>query len=123
MNIFQKRTVGKKGIAAAQMKMFLTRIGFGSKAVITGDATQKDLAPDAASGLDIALKVLRNVEEIGICELTSQDVVRHPVVQKIVKAYEDYEKRAGKTSGTRKNTSRTGAGRTGARSRRENTNE
>lgn len=62
----------------AQMKMFLTRIGFGSKAVITGDATQKDLAPDAASGLDIALKVLRNVEEIGICELTSQDVVRHP---------------------------------------------
>ena len=107
----------------AQMKMFLTRIGFGSKAVITGDATQKDLAPDAASGLDIALKVLRNVEEIGICELTSQDVVRHPVVQKIVKAYEDYEKRAGKTSGTRKNTSRTGAGRTGARSRRENTNE
>ncbi len=102
----------------AQMKMFLTRIGFGSKAVITGDATQKDLAPDAASGLDIALKVLRNVEEIGICELTSQ----HPVVQKIVKAYEDYEKRAGKTSGTRKNTSRTGAGRTGARSRRENTN-
>ena len=106
----------------AQMKMFLTRIGFGSKAVITGDATQKYLAPDAASGLDIALKVLRNVEEIGICELTSQDVVRHPVVQKIVKAYEDYEKRAGKTSGTRKNTSRTGAGRTGARSRRENTN-
>ena len=106
----------------AQMKMFLTRIGFGSKAVITGDATQKDLAPDATSGLDIALKVLRNVEEIGICELTSQDVVRHPVVQKIVKAYEDYEKRAGKTSGTRKNTSRTGAGRTGARSRRENTN-
>ena len=106
----------------AQMKMFLTRIGFGSKAVITGDATQKDLAPDAASGLDIALKVLRNVEEIGICELTSQDVVRHPVVQKIVKAYEDYEKRAGKTSGTRKNTSRTGVGRTGARSRRENTN-
>jgi phosphate starvation-inducible PhoH-like protein len=55
--------------------------------------------------LDIALKVLRNVEEIGICELTSQDVVRHPVVQKIVKAYEDYEKRAGKTSGTRKNRS------------------
>ena len=69
-----------------------------------------------------AAAVLRNVEEIGICELTSQDVVRHPVVQKIVKAYEDYEKRAGKTSGTRKNTSRTGAGRTGARSRRENTN-
>lgn len=78
----------------AQMKMFLTRIGFGSKAVITGDATQKDLAPGAPSGLDIALRVLRGVEEIGICELTSLDVVRHPVVQKIVKAYEDYEQRS-----------------------------
>jgi phosphate starvation-inducible PhoH-like protein len=77
----------------AQMKMFLTRIGFGSKAVITGDATQKDLAPGTASGLDVALKVLHKVEEIGICELTSQDVVRHPLVQKIVKAYEDYESR------------------------------
>ena len=75
----------------AQMKMFLTRIGFGSKAVITGDATQKDLAPGAVSGLDVALKVLKKVEEVGICELTSVDVVRHPVVQKIVKAYEDYE--------------------------------
>ena len=75
----------------AQMKMFLTRIGFGSKAVITGDATQKDLAPDAISGLDTALKVLKKVDEIAICELTSVDVVRHPVVQKIVKAYEDYE--------------------------------
>ncbi len=77
----------------AQMKMFLTRIGFGSKAVITGDATQKDLAPDVVSGLDTALKVLKNVEEIALCELTSVDVVRHPVVQKIVKAYEDYEAR------------------------------
>ena len=75
----------------AQMKMFLTRIGFGSKAVITGDATQKDLSPGTTSGLDVALKVLKKVDEIGICELTSQDVVRHPVVQKIVKAYEDYE--------------------------------
>ena len=77
----------------AQMKMFLTRIGFGSKAVITGDATQKDLSPGTTSGLDVALKVLKKVDEIGICELTSQDVVRHPVVQKIVKAYEDYENR------------------------------
>lgn len=77
----------------AQMKMFLTRIGFGSKAVITGDATQKDLAPGSPSGLDVALKVLKKVDEIGICELTSLDVVRHPVVQKIVKAYEDYEKK------------------------------
>ncbi len=77
----------------AQMKMFLTRIGFGSKAVITGDATQKDLAPGSVSGLDVALKVLEKVEAIGFCELTSQDVVRHPLVQEIVKAYEDYETR------------------------------
>lgn len=79
----------------AQMKMFLTRIGFGSKAVITGDATQKDLAPGMKSGLDVALRVLKNIEDIGICELTSKDVVRHPLVQKIVQAYEDYEKKTG----------------------------
>ena len=77
----------------AQMKMFLTRIGFGSKVVITGDLTQKDLPHDQASGLDTALKVLRNVEEIGICRLTSSDVVRHPLVQKIVKAYDEYDNR------------------------------
>lgn len=77
----------------AQMKMFLTRIGFGSKAVITGDATQKDLAPGAASGLDVAMRVLRHVDEIGVVSLTGQDVVRHPLVQKIVKAYEEYEKK------------------------------
>lgn len=77
----------------AQMKMFLTRIGFGSKAVITGDKTQKDLAPGAKSGMDVALLALRKVEGIGICDLTSGDVVRHPLVQKIVKAYEDYESR------------------------------
>ena len=77
----------------AQMKMFLTRIGFGSKVVITGDLTQKDLPHDQASGMDTALKVLRNVEEIGICRLTSSDVVRHPLVQKIVKAYDEYENR------------------------------
>lgn len=77
----------------AQMKMFLTRIGFGSKAVITGDATQKDLAPGAASGLDVAMRVLRHVDEIGVVRLTGQDVVRHPLVQKIVKAYEEYEKK------------------------------
>ncbi len=86
----------------AQMKMFLTRIGFGSKAVITGDATQKDLAPGAVSGLDVALKVLKKVEEVGICELTSVDVVRHPVVQKIVKAYEDYESQTKKRTKTQK---------------------
>ncbi len=77
----------------AQMKMFLTRIGFGSKVVITGDATQKDLAPGATSGLDVALKVLKKVDDIGICQLTSRDVVRHPLVQRIVKAYEEYEKK------------------------------
>lgn len=75
----------------AQMKMFLTRIGFGSKVVVTGDASQKDLAPDAKSGLDVAAKVLRNVEDIAFCKLTSQDVVRHPLVQKIVNAYDAYE--------------------------------
>ena len=77
----------------AQMKMFLTRIGFGSKVVVTGDGSQKDLPPDAKSGLDVALDVLKNVEEIGICQLSSKDVVRHPLVQKIVNAYEDYEKK------------------------------
>ena len=76
----------------AQMKMFLTRIGFGSKAVITGDATQKDLPAGATSGLDVALKVLGKVEDIGICRLSGEDVVRHPLVQKIVNAYEVYEK-------------------------------
>lgn len=75
----------------AQMKMFLTRIGFGSKVVITGDATQKDLAPGTKSGLDVALRVLKKVDEIAVCNLTSADVVRHPLVQKIVKAYEEYE--------------------------------
>ncbi len=80
----------------AQMKMFLTRIGFGSKVIITGDLTQKDLPKDAASGLDVALKVLHNVSEIGICRLTNTDVVRHPLVQKIVKAYDDYEAKSSK---------------------------
>ncbi len=75
----------------AQMKMFLTRIGFGSKVVVTGDASQKDLAPGTKSGLDVALKVLGKVEGIGFCKLTSQDVVRHPLVQRIVQAYEAYE--------------------------------
>lgn len=82
----------------AQMKMFLTRIGFGSKVVVTGDATQKDLAPGSVSGMDVALKVLGNVDDIGICQLTGSDVVRHPLVQKIVKAYEDYEKQERKGS-------------------------
>lgn len=77
----------------AQMKMFLTRIGFGSKVVITGDASQKDLPRDAVSGLDVAMKVLGKIEDIGFCKLTSKDVVRHPLVQQIVQAYEIYEKK------------------------------
>ena len=78
----------------AQMKMFLTRIGFGSKAVITGDASQKDLAPGVISGLDVARKVLSSkVKEIAFIDLTGKDVVRHPLVQKIVNAYEEYEKK------------------------------
>lgn len=83
----------------AQMKMFLTRIGFGSKAIITGDLSQKDIPKDATSGLDVALRVLKNVEDISVCHLTSQDVVRHPLVQRIVKAYDDYETRHTKKGG------------------------
>ena len=74
-----------------QMKMFLTRMGFGSKMVITGDATQIALPADKLSGLKQAVRVLKNVEGIGICELTDQDVVRHVMVQRIIKAYADYE--------------------------------
>ncbi|MBQ9592587.1 MAG: PhoH family protein [Lachnospiraceae bacterium] len=75
----------------AQMKMFLTRIGFGSKVVITGDLTQKDLPAGQISGLDEACKVLRDVDDIAFSYLTAADVVRHPLVQKIVKAYDAYE--------------------------------
>lgn len=75
----------------AQMKMFLTRIGFGSKVIITGDLTQKDLPKDVTSGLDVALKVLSDIDDIGIVKLSSKDVVRHPLVQKIVNAYDKYE--------------------------------
>ena len=80
----------------SQMKMFLTRIGFGSKVVITGDRTQKDLPKDQVSGLDTAMKILGKIEGIQFCTLTSHDVVRHPLVQKIVKAYEEYESSLGK---------------------------
>lgn len=75
----------------AQMKMFLTRIGFGSKVIVTGDKTQKDLPAGAVSGLDMAMKILQKIDDIGFCNLTSADVVRHPLVQKIVQAYDDYE--------------------------------
>ena len=77
----------------AQMKMFLTRIGFGSKVIVTGDASQKDLPSGTTSGLDVAMKVLKKIEGISFCELTSKDVVRHPLVQKIVQAYDAYEKK------------------------------
>ncbi|MGL5434135.1 MAG: PhoH family protein [Lachnospiraceae bacterium] len=77
----------------AQMKMFLTRIGFGSKVIVTGDKTQKDLPAGATSGLDMAMKILHKIDDIGFCTLTSEDVVRHPLVQKIVKAYDDFEQK------------------------------
>lgn len=88
----------------AQMKMFLTRIGFGSKVIVTGDASQKDLPQGAKSGLDVAERVLKGIEDIAFCTLTSRDVVRHPLVQKIVKAYDDYE--AGQKQHQEKNKSR-----------------
>ena len=80
-----------------QMKMFLTRMGFGSKVVITGDITQIDLPGDKPSGLKEAMKVLRGVEGVGICELSQQDVVRHVMVQRIIEAYAKYEERRGGT--------------------------
>ena len=81
-----------------QMKMFLTRIGFGSKVIVTGDQSQKDLPAGAVSGLDVALRVLKKIDDIGVCYLTSTDVVRHPLVQKIVQAYDDYELRNKKSA-------------------------
>ena len=78
-----------------QMTMFLTRMGFGSKVVITGDVTQIDLPADKTSGLKEAIRVLKNVEGVGVCELTDQDVVRHVMVQRIIKAYDDYYKNTG----------------------------
>ena len=75
-----------------QMKMFLTRLGFNSKMVITGDVTQIDLPADKASGLKEAMKVLDGVEDIAICRFTGADVVRHALVQHIIEAYEKFEK-------------------------------
>ncbi|MBQ9609984.1 MAG: PhoH family protein [Lachnospiraceae bacterium] len=82
----------------AQMKMFLTRIGFGSKAIITGDLSQKDLAKNEISGLEVALKVISRIDEISVINFTSEDVVRHPLVQKIVNAYEQYESKVKKSN-------------------------
>ena len=76
-----------------QMKMFLTRLGFGSKVVITGDVTQIDLPSDKVSGLKDALRVLEDVKDIAICKLTSADVVRHALVQEIINAYERADKK------------------------------
>ncbi len=88
-----------------QMKMFLTRLGFGSKAVITGDITQIDLPEDKTSGLKIAMKVLQNIDDIAICQLTGDDVVRHRLVQKIIDAYEAFESgHSGKTPQEKKRT-------------------
>jgi phosphate starvation-inducible PhoH-like protein len=75
-----------------QMKMFLTRIGFGTKAVVTGDITQTDLPANQSSGLSHSLNILKKIEAIGIVNFTSGDVVRHPLVQSIVEAYDEYEK-------------------------------
>lgn len=87
----------------AQMKMFLTRIGFGSKVIVTGDASQKDLAVGVQSGLDVAEKVLGKISDISFIRMTSLDVVRHPLVQKIVKAYEAYENNEIKKQSKEKN--------------------
>jgi phosphate starvation-inducible PhoH-like protein len=76
----------------AQMKMVLTRLGFRSRMVVTGDMTQTDLPINQQSGLAVALKILQHVEGIAFCELTQKDVVRHPLVQRIVAAYEQHEK-------------------------------
>ena len=91
-----------------QMKMFLTRIGFGSKVVITGDITQINLPEDKISGLKVAMRVLEGIDDIAICTLTGADVVRHRLVQKIIEAYEDYEK---KNPADRERQNRTDAGR------------
>ena len=77
---------------AEQMLMFLTRLGFNSKAVITGDPTQIDLPPSKTSGIVEAKKTLAKVEGIAICNFEKRDVVRHPLVQRIVQAYDDHRK-------------------------------
>ena len=74
-----------------QMKMFLTRIGFGSKAIVTGDISQVDLPKHQLSGLKHVQNVLHGVDGLGFCEFTASDVVRHPLVQRIVAAYEAVE--------------------------------
>ena len=89
-----------------QMKMFLTRLGFGSKIVITGDVTQIDLPEDKVSGLKDAIRILDGVADIAICTLTSADVVRHALVQKIINAYEKADQRRSEGKAAGKNNSR-----------------
>jgi Phosphate starvation-inducible protein PhoH, predicted ATPase len=79
-----------------QMKMFLTRLGFGSKAIVTGDITQIDLAKNKASGLITVTKILKDVQGIGFVNLTKNDIVRHPLVQRIIEAYEKHEEKMNK---------------------------
>lgn len=86
-----------------QMKMFLTRIGFGSRAVVTGDITQIDLPGDKRSGLKEAMRVLDNIEDIAFCRLTEKDVVRHPLVQQIIKAYARFDEEKEKRKNDRAN--------------------
>jgi len=90
------------------MKMFLTRIGFGSKAIITGDITQVDLPDGKRSGLVEAMKILSGIDDIAFCSFSHKDVVRHPLVMKIIQAYEKHDK---KVSEARKSRNYTKGGR------------
>ena len=92
------------------MKMFLTRIGFGSRAIVTGDITQVDLPVGKSSGLKEAERVLKNIEDLKFCYLTEKDVVRHPLVQRIIKAYAKYDSEREKKNAA--NRERTKQGRT-----------
>lgn len=103
-----------------QMKMFLTRIGFGSKAVVTGDITQVDLPGGKKSGLREAIRVLKGVEDIGFSMMSEKDVVRHPLVQKIIKAYEKYDAEQEKKRDRAADRERTGEGRNYRRNRKDN---
>ena len=86
-----------------QMKMFLTRIGYGSHAIVTGDITQIDLPGDKRSGLKEAMKILSGIDDIAFCKFTDKDVVRHPLVQQIIKAYAKYDEEKERKRTQRKN--------------------
>ena len=91
-----------------QMKMFLTRLGFNSKMVITGDVTQIDLPDGKMSGLKQVMKILQGVEDIAICEFKQADVVRHQLVQRIIAAYEKYDKTRAEARNNHKNEEKRG---------------